>query len=68
MHDLIVILFRALQLFVADIAREQLVDEDASNAGRAPAPDVTGKPHMAKIAQLFSMCSQELMMGIRRGR
>ena len=39
-----------------------------SKAVRAPAPDVTGKPHMAKIAQLFSMCSQELMMGIRRGR
>jgi len=35
----------------------------SSNAGRAPAPDVTGKPHMAKIAQLFSICSQEFMMG-----
>ena len=44
-----------------DVIRSRLISDCI--AGPAPALDVTGKPHMAKIAQLFSICSQELMMG-----
>src|SRR5882762_3307676 len=44
-----------------DVIRSRLISDCI--AGPAPALDVTGKPHMAKIAQLFSICSEELMMG-----